>query len=224
MLKVFLLIPILVSLFFLPKDTVFELIHQKEILFDGDSLSGTEKALSHLPIEKSLFYWLFYPTEIEESLEREPSILKATLSKCGIRCFLVSIKKREAKGIVISNDGGIWLVGKDGGFIRRALKDDLNLPYIGGVFNDNPTPDLARRRVQSALINFELLSNVAKIKRIELLPRGEIDVFVKDIPIRIKDGSRKEFERGVRVINFYKGVRLKRVDATYTKFVVVEES
>lgn len=222
--RVFFLIPLLGSLFFLPRDALFDLIHEKEILFDGDSLSGTEKALARLPIEKSFFYWLFNPTEIEESLEREPSILKANLSKCGLRCFLVSIKKREAKGVVISNDGGIWLVGADGGFIRRAAKNDLKLPFIGGVFVDNPTPDLARRRVQSSLRILDELSSIAKIKRIEILPRGELDVFVKDVPIRIKDASKKEFERGVRVVNFYKGGTLKRVDATYSKFVVVEES
>jgi cell division septal protein FtsQ len=212
------------ALLLLPKDATYDLVHHKTILFEGDSLTGTEKAISRLPFEKSIFYWFLNPTEIEESLEQDPSIQKARVSKCGIRCFEISIKKREPKGLVVANDGGIWLVGDDGGFIRRGNKSDLKLPLIGGVFLDNPTPDLARRRVQNILRTIESLSKISTIKRIELLPRGELDVFIGDVPIRIKDGSTKEFEWGVRVVNFYKGKSLKRVDATYSKFVVAEES
>lgn len=212
------------ALFLLPEDAAYDLIHHKTILFEGDSLAGTEKALSRLPIEKSIFYWFLNPTVIEESLEQEPSIRKAKISKCGIRCFQISIKKRLPKGLVIANDGAIWLVGNDGGFIRRGNKSDMKLPLIGGVFLDNPTPDLARRRVQSILRTMEALSKISTIKRIEVLPRGELDVFVRDVPIRIRDGSVKEFERGVRVVGFYNGKNLRRVDATYSKFVVAEES
>ena len=213
---------------------------EKEILFDADSLRGSESALKKLPLDKSAWYWQTNLSTIAQNLTLDPSIHSASISRCmkfSLGCFVVSLDVRTPRALIEEGGKLRWVAGDDGGFIRKIRFEDtkLGLPIIRGLFLDHSDPEVIRKRVQfllNALIEQESVS-VKRIDEVALSPGGEIQVLFAGsrIPITMSgltaswDQLRKEVLRAEKLLRFY-GDRvgtIESIDVSYPRMAVVKE-
>jgi cell division septal protein FtsQ len=97
-------------------------MNDKQIEFEGLNYVSEAELLARLPQEKSLWWWLFNPSQVEAALSGDSLIAAVNVAPCVPTlvqrwgCFRVSVKERNPAFIAMI-EGRYWLVGNDGGFL-----------------------------------------------------------------------------------------------------------
>lgn len=219
-------------------NSIASVFPEKQINFEIDENSVPPEALQKLPLKDSGLSWFLNKNKIEEFLQQDPTLLSAQIKTCGIMpfsCFTVLLEQRVPVGFMMDQQKSIYLVGSDGGFIRKARKEDALLSLPTFIVTKNDTSDIIRKKIQ-------LLSGVAtKIKeKLSVMPStislksSDIELKFRKLPLRtilssetLYDENRleEELSRLTLLLKMYKGREavIEAIDLTAHRVAVVSE-
>lgn len=211
---------------------------EKQINFEIVDGVVPPEALQKLPFTDSGLSWFLNKNKIEEFLQQDPTLLSAQIKTCGIMpflCFTVLLEQRVPIGFMMDQQKAIYLVGSDGGFIRKARKEDALLSLPTFIVTKNDTSDIIRKKIQ-------LLSGIATKTKDKLsvmpstisLKSSDIELQWKKLPLRailssdtLYDEKRleEELSRLTLLLKMYKGREavIEAIDLTAHRVAVVSE-
>lgn len=234
------------------KDFSYSKSYDKHVEFSGNTILTRADLLKRLPMDRSVFWWILNPKEIEVSLSTEQLLSDAKVSSCSRwyvsnwGCFTITVVERLPAFVALFSDKA-WLVGQDGGFLSPLPKDvDLDkavnklerkfgrMWILKGLEDVKGSPDLIRSRFEFARDSLKLIEQGSEfgIQWAQVSHPGELVVKFKRYPFPVTFGGPDASEENwvsqahrfqILISKLQNRIeRIERVDMAYSILGVVQ--